>query len=591
MTTPQQRPVLVVGAGPSGLTAAVELTRRGVPVLCVDRAEGPSTSTKALGVWPRTLELLRRMGADEEIRRRVLPQRAMRYYSEGRVIADLRFRDPDVQPVCLPQPDVEAMLRDALAEAGGRIAWGTELVGFQQDGPAVEAVLRGPDGTERTEEFSWVVGADGARSRVREHLDIGFEGATHELSFVVADIELDGPLEPDVTHYFCSPRGILVTCGLPSGRFRVFTSAPPGLRRDDVDLAAVQKLVDERGPGGITLRDPDWISVFAVHSRHADRTREGRVFLLGDAAHIHSPAGGQGLNIGMADAHNLAWKLALCWHGRSGTALLESFERERAQTARAAIRQADAQTRIWLLNKPHQVALRDNALRVASALRLFHLDYLPWLAGQRTVCTRSPAPGGVSPCPPDGRGRGPEGSPRAASSRSDGSGTPRAPGGHRCARHSPTCVTRSSWWATRPTAARPPGWPPGPATGAPGRSRFRSCGPAPEPCCRGRPNGPGRGAARTPPGSSWSARTGSPTWSVPRANPGAYAGGSKSSSRRCSRPPTPPGAAPKRSRIPTKPPDVHRRTPCRSFPRATATCWSAPSSRTWPPSGRTVRRR
>ncbi|MEV7945413.1 FAD-dependent monooxygenase [Streptomyces rubiginosohelvolus] len=385
MTTPQQRPVLVVGAGPSGLTAAVELTRRGVPVLCVDRAEGPSTSTKALGVWPRTLELLRRMGADEEIRRRVLPQRAMRYYSEGRVIADLRFRDPDVQPVCLPQPDVEAMLRDALAEAGGRIAWGTELVGFQQDGPAVEAVLRGPDGTERTEEFSWVVGADGARSRVREHLDIGFEGATHELSFVVADIELDGPLEPDVTHYFCSPRGILVTCGLPSGRFRVFTSAPPGLRRDDVDLAAVQKLVDERGPGGITLRDPDWISVFAVHSRHADRTREGRVFLLGDAAHIHSPAGGQGLNIGMADAHNLAWKLALCWHGRSGTALLESFERERAQTARAVIRQADAQTRIWLLNKPHQVALRDNALRVASALRLFHLDYLPWLAGQRTV--------------------------------------------------------------------------------------------------------------------------------------------------------------------------------------------------------------
>ncbi|MFF8554242.1 FAD-dependent monooxygenase [Streptomyces sp. NPDC015501] len=388
MTTRDQRPVLVVGAGPSGLTAAVELTRRGVPVHCVDRAEGPSTSTKALGVWPRTLELLRRMGAGEEIRRRVLPQRAMRYYSDGRIIADLRFEDPDVQPVCLPQPDVEAMLRDALAEAGGRIAWGAELTGFQQDGPAVKAVLRDRDGTERTEEYSWVVGADGARSRVREHLDIAFEGATHELSFVVADIDLDGPLEPDVTHYFCSPRGILVTCGLPSGRFRVFTSAPPGLRRDDVDLAAVQKLVDERGPGGIELRDPDWISVFAVHSRHADRTREGRVFLLGDAAHIHSPAGGQGLNIGMADAHNLAWKLALCWHGRSGTALLDSFEHERAQTARAAIRQADAQTRIWLLDKPHQVALRDNALRLASALRLFHLDYLPWLAGQRTVYAR-----------------------------------------------------------------------------------------------------------------------------------------------------------------------------------------------------------
>lgn len=388
MTTHDQRPVLVVGAGPSGLTAAVELTRRGVPVRCVDRAEGPSMSTKALGVWPRTLELLRRMGAEEEIQRRVLPQRAMRYYSDGRVIADLRFRDPDVQPVCLPQPDVEHMLRDALTEAGGQVTWGTELVGFQQDGPAVKAVLRGSDGTERTEEFSWVVGADGARSRVREQLDIDFEGATHELSFVVADIELDAPLEPDITHYFCSPRGILVTCGLPSGRFRVFTSAPPGLRRDEVDLAVVQKLVDERGPGGLQLRDPDWISVFSVHSRHAEHTREGRVFLLGDAAHIHSPAGGQGLNIGMADAHNLAWKLALCWHGQCDSTLLDSFESERGQVARAAIKQADVQTRIWLLNKPHQVALRDNALRAASALRLFHLDYLPWLAGQRTVYTQ-----------------------------------------------------------------------------------------------------------------------------------------------------------------------------------------------------------
>ncbi|MEV5143591.1 FAD-dependent monooxygenase [Streptomyces sp. NPDC052727] len=388
MTTRDQRPVLVVGAGPSGLTAAVELTRRGVPVRCVDRAEGPSMSTKALGVWPRTLELLRRMGADEQIRRRILPQRAMRYYSDGRVIADLRFRDPSVQPVCLPQPDVETMLRDALTAAGGQVMWGTELVGFQQDGSAVKALLRGPDGVERTEEFSWVVGADGARSRVRGQLDISFEGATHELSFVVADIELDGPLEPDVTHYFCSPRGILVTCGLPSGRFRVFTSAPPGLRRDEVDLAAVQRLVDERGPGGLRLRDPDWISVFSVHSRHAERTREGRAFLLGDAAHIHSPAGGQGLNTGVADAHNLAWKLALCWHGHCDATLLDSFESERGQVARTAIKQAEVQTRIWLLNKPHQVALRDNALRVASALRLFHLDYLPWLAGQRTVYTQ-----------------------------------------------------------------------------------------------------------------------------------------------------------------------------------------------------------
>ncbi|WP_346538220.1 FAD-dependent monooxygenase [Micromonospora sp. DPT] len=376
--------VLVVGAGPAGLTATAELLRRGVPVHCVDRASGPSGLSKALGVWPRTVELFHRLGGARHVAAEALPQAAMRYYSSGRLVADIRFRRPTHQPMAFPQPAVESLLREAVERLGGSVSWETTLLSLAQDAGGVTARLREPDGTVVARRYRYAVGADGAGSRVREELGVSFEGATHELGFVVADIAMDTTLQHDVTHYFCSDKGILVTCGLPDGRWRVFTSGPPGMSRDEVDLSLVQRLVDERGPGGLRLRDPEWISVFAVHARHADRMRVGRVFLVGDAAHIHSPAGGQGLNTGVTDAHNLAWKLALAWRGRCAPELLDSYAAERGQVARAVIRQAEVQTRIWLLRRRYEVAARDAALRLASGTRLFHLGYLPWLAGFRT---------------------------------------------------------------------------------------------------------------------------------------------------------------------------------------------------------------
>jgi 3-(3-hydroxy-phenyl)propionate hydroxylase len=389
---PDGLPVLVTGGGPAGLTAATELLRRGVPVRCVDKADGPSTLSKALGLWPRTVELIHRVGGRELLAERALPQSQMRYYSDGRPIADLRYK-PATRPLICPQPDIEEVLRANLASVGGGVEWRTELLGFEQLTDRVRARLRHPDGTEHEAEYAYVVGADGASSTVRGHLGVGFEGSTYELRFVVADVMVDTRFDHRMTHYFCSPRGILVACGLPDGRWRVFTSAPPGLSRDDIDLAAVQRLVDERGPGGIRLRDPDWISVFNVHARHAETTRAGRVFLIGDAAHIHSPAGGQGLNTGLNDAHNLAWKLALVWHGRSADRLLDTYVSERGEVARAVVRQADVQTRLWLLDKGHQVVLRDNVLRLASGLRLFDVAYIPWLAGLRTRYRTEPAAG------------------------------------------------------------------------------------------------------------------------------------------------------------------------------------------------------
>ncbi|MFI0976395.1 FAD-dependent monooxygenase [Streptomyces sp. NPDC021093] len=383
------RPVLVVGAGPVGLTSAAELRRRGVDTHIIDHAPAPSPLTKALQVWPRTLEVLRRNADPEDVTRRSRPIDTFHYYSDGRQIARTGFT-ARTQPVILTQPDVEELLDDGLGRLGGKVERGTSLVRFEQYEDHVAAVLRDPEGNERSEEYAYVLGCDGASSTVRGTLGRTFEGTTYPHTFMLVDAYVDGPLKHDAYHFFMAPDGIVVITGLPGGRSRVFASAPLGVKPEDVrgDRAAVdlmQRLVDERGSGGLKLRDADWTSVFAVHSRHVDRYRTGRVFLLGDAAHIHSPAGGQALNTGVTDAHNLAWKLAMVWHGEARDTLLDTYEEERTQVARAVVRQADLQTSGWMLRDAKHKAARNLTGRLASRLNLFNHDFIPWLAGLRNV--------------------------------------------------------------------------------------------------------------------------------------------------------------------------------------------------------------
>jgi 2-polyprenyl-6-methoxyphenol hydroxylase-like FAD-dependent oxidoreductase len=386
--------VLVVGAGPTGMIAACELLRRGVPVRIVDAAPDPVPYSKALLLWPRTIDVLTDLGLVDEVLRRGIRINAFRYYSSGRELIKVRF-EPELASWALPQRSTEEMLRAKLAELGGCIERGVRLLALDRmdfsgdpaNSRGITAILEHPDGRIERYVTPWLIGADGAGSAVRAQLGLGFTGSTYASHFLLADARVEGSLADDEARYYQSPNGVLVIVALPGGIFRFFASAPPCSvpvnGRPQVDLPLMQRLVDERGPRGLRLVDPEWVSVFRVHRRQAERFQLGRAFLVGDAAHVHSPAGGQGLNTGMQDAHNLAWKLAAVIHGEARCRLLDSYTPERHRVAARVVRDTDVQTRAWLMRHPIAVVMRDTALRLAHHSGLIERSYLPTMAGRR----------------------------------------------------------------------------------------------------------------------------------------------------------------------------------------------------------------
>ncbi|MFF4474417.1 FAD-dependent monooxygenase [Streptomyces sp. NPDC001599] len=383
---PEAHEVLIVGAGPSGMVAACELLRRGVRVRIVDRAPAPSPFPKALLVWPRSIDLFEDLGVLAHLRDAGTQINAFSYFSERRLLASFDFPQ-HLSPVCLPQNETERILRERMEALGGKVERGVRLLtleGLDFSGRIagtgdVTAVLEHEDGRVERTGARFVIGADGAGSAVRGLLGGGFTGNTYESSFALVDTRIKGFLPPDQALYYQSPAGALVVVALPDGVFRFFCSLPAGER---VTVERMQRIVDDRGPAGVTLTDPVWVSDFRIHARHADQFQLGRVFIVGDAAHVHSPAGGQGLNTGIQDAHNLAWKMAAVLHGKAPSDLLRTYGPERAAVARRVVRDTDIQTRSWLVKRPTAVVARDAAFRVAERTGLFRL-YAPVMAGRR----------------------------------------------------------------------------------------------------------------------------------------------------------------------------------------------------------------
>ena len=365
-------PVLLIGAGPTGLILAAELIRHGTTCRIVDKADGPTPLSKATTVQARSLEMLEDMGiVDKAVGAGTQSHGVNIYHGTHRLlhISYDELESPYPFLLNIPQSTLERVLGDHVTRLGLEIEWRTELVGFTQDAEGVTATLRHADGQEETVRAAWLVGCDGAHSVVRHTLNIPFAGLSYSQWFGLADAKLHWGLGHDELHGFVHPTGLFFAIPLPGEeRYRVVMEAEEPPVGTDLTLADFQAALDVRGPGNATLSDPGWITPFKVNARRAERYRVGRAFIAGDAAHIHSPTGGLGLNTGMQDAYNLAWKLALVIRGLADPALLDSYETERAPVADAVLRLAGQLTTMLTLTNPVSQQLRNHLMPVLSGL-------------------------------------------------------------------------------------------------------------------------------------------------------------------------------------------------------------------------------
>jgi len=339
--------VLIVGAGPTGLMLANQLARRGVRVLVIDRHAGPALQTRALGVQARTMEIYAKLGIADRALELGKRGPGANLWAQGRKMARVPLGEAGQKATPYPfililgQDDNERIMGDKLRDLGLSVQWNTELVGLQQEPDRVAITLKLPDGTNGKMHAAWVAGCDGAHSSVRELSSITFPGAPYEHVFFVADVEMTGSMVPDEVNVYLWREGFHLLFPMRGqNHWRIVGILPPMLRaRDDVTFETVIPSLHKEA--GLSFKSCSWFSTYRIHHRSASRFRDRRCFLLGDAAHIHSPVGAQGMNTGLQDAYNLAWKLALVVKGQAEAALLDSYEEERVPVAQRLLHTTD----------------------------------------------------------------------------------------------------------------------------------------------------------------------------------------------------------------------------------------------------------
>ncbi len=371
--------VLVIGAGPTGLVLAFWLTKMGVRVRIIDRALEPGTTSRALGVQARTLELYRTMGLADELVARGRPLGAANAWFRGKHRARIALGDigaglsPFPYLLIFPQDEHERVLIEHLKRAGVEVERGTELTTFEEHGDQVSAQLRHADGGEETCSAAYIAGCDGAHSVVRTALAIGFPGGTYDRLFYVADVAARGPVMNGELHLALDDDDFLAVFPMKGdGRARLIGTVRVGaeVEHEKVGWADVSEHAIERTR--IEVERVNWFSTYRVHHRVAAQFRRGRAFLVGDAAHIHSPVGGQGMNTGIGDAVNLAWKLAAVLRDGKDPWILDTYEPERIAFAHRLVATTDRVFQVASQQGPVARTMRTLvAPRVVSTLSRF----------------------------------------------------------------------------------------------------------------------------------------------------------------------------------------------------------------------------
>lgn len=338
---PSSPQVLIIGARTTGLMLAIRLLRQGISVRIVDDSLAIDPHSRATLLHSRSLELLRGMGLADEITTNGQPLRGTKVMADDAVVLD-RLDTPVDSPypyaIAYSQAKIEAMLEHRLRELGIEIERNTTLIALEQDSAGVHATLRQADGHEMVAPATWLVGCDGGHSATRKLLNIALLGDDSPHAYALADVRATHDTPSDRFFYYLHDEGHFFMAVLDEGRRLVAGSLPPEHpAQGKPDLAEVQVLSDQRTGKAHQFSDPRWLTYFRIHYRLAERYRVGRVFLAGDAAHLNSPFGGHGMNTGLQDACNLAWKLSLATKGFASEALLDSYEAERRPVAAAMI--------------------------------------------------------------------------------------------------------------------------------------------------------------------------------------------------------------------------------------------------------------
>ncbi|GIJ60406.1 FAD-dependent oxidoreductase [Virgisporangium aurantiacum] len=367
-----QAHVLVVGAGPAGLTLAHELCRRGVRVRLVDAADGPATTSRALATHPRTLETYDQMGRLDDLLPRGQRVTHFTLHQNGRRLVrwDTDYsRLPTRFPFTLMVDQVitEEVLRTATAGFGVTPEWGVRLESLRHDDRAVTATLRHPDGGTEEAAADWLVGCDGGHSTVRKLLDLRLTGDSSQ-TWLIADALVEAGLPRNSIHLLRTSRGSVMMVPFPDRRkWRLLDTVDVGFTGED-DLEQVAARFAAKISEGVgrpaTVRTPSWVSVFTIQQRMIERMRAGRCMVAGDAAHVHSPASGQGMNTGVQDAYNLAWKLAMVVHGQADAALLDSYTGERVPIGARLLASTRVATALIQLSNPVAVRVLPVALGI-----------------------------------------------------------------------------------------------------------------------------------------------------------------------------------------------------------------------------------
>jgi len=378
-------PVLIVGAGPVGLTMATHLHHHGIQCRIVDKNPVPTDKSKALALWARSLEMLDNVGITQPFIDAGQLLNSARLHAGTKLLTTITF-DPQgtrhPKPLMIPQCDTERLLAEHLQRQGICIERGVELLDLTDHGDHVSAILHHPDGHDESVNFDWLVGCDGAHSLVRKKIGMEFTGEAEPNDWVLADCRVEGVSTDDLSAFWHT-KGVVVFFPFGQGRCRLI--ADMGLAKNqgrpaDPTLAEVQAIAHERGLTNVKLSDPHWLAGFRIHERKVAEYRHGRVFLAGDAAHIHSPAGGQGMNTGMQDAFNLAWKLALVQSGRAKPSLLDSYGRERSEVGDLVLKQAGRMTRMVTLRNPILRFIRNRVVGIVTRIPSIRRNMVRYLS-------------------------------------------------------------------------------------------------------------------------------------------------------------------------------------------------------------------